>query len=350
MPSNNHRVVLVARPSGEPKDEDFRFEEVDLPSPINGQVLLKTFYFSLDPYMRGRMNAGPSYAPPVEIGQVMVASAVSEVLESKSAELKPGDVVLGYTGWQEFAIAEANALRKIDPSLAPISTALGVLGMPGLTAYGGLLNLGQPKPGETVVVAAAAGAVGSIVGQIGKIKGCRAIGIAGGKAKCDYVVSELGFDACIDHHSDRLADELTRSCPKGIDIYFENVGGSVFEAVLPLMNPFGRIPVCGLIAHYNATELPPGPNRVPLLMRFILSKRLSVRGFIVTDFSDQRPQFEKDIAQWLREGKVKYREDVVDGLENAVAAFKGLFHGRNFGKLIVRVAAEPHRAAVGLTN
>jgi len=220
--------------------------------------------------------------------------------------------------------------------------------MPGLTAYAGLLNLGQPKPGETLVVGAAAGAVGSIVGQIAKIKGCRVVGVAGGKAKCDYVVSELGFDACVDHHSDRLTDELARACPKGIDIYFENVGGPVFAAVLPLMNPFGRIPVCGLIAHYNVTELPPGPNRVPLLMLAILTKRLSVRGFIVTDFSDQRPQFEKNMAQWLRKGKVKYREDVVDGLNNAVKAFKGLFHGRNFGKLIVRVNAEPHRAAVGL--
>ncbi len=345
MPQKNRRVVLAARPSGEPKEEDFRFEEADVRSPASGQVLLRTLYLSLDPYMRGRMNAGPSYAPPVEIGQVMEADAVGEVLESKSAELKPGDLVLGHTGWQEYAVAEANALRKLDPRLAPISTALGVLGMPGLTAYSGLLNLGQPKPGETVVVAAAAGAVGSVVGQIARIKGCRAVGIAGGKAKCDYVVNELGFDACIDHRTDGLADELAHACPKGIDIYFENVGGPVFDAVLPLMNPFGRIPVCGLIAHYNATQLPPGPNRLPLLMRAILTKRLSVRGFIVTDFRNERPQFEREMAQWLREGKMKYREDVGDGLENAVSAFKGLFRGQNFGKLLVRVAAEPHRAA-----
>ncbi|HEV2173292.1 MAG TPA: NADP-dependent oxidoreductase [Nitrospira sp.] len=343
MPPKNHRIVLAARPSGEPKDEDFRLEEAELPSPTNGQVVLRTLYLSLDPYMRGRMNAGPSYAPPVEIGQVMEADAVGEVLESKSIELKPGDLVVGHTRWQEFAVAEATNLRKLDPRVAPISTALGVLGMPGLTAYTGFLNLGQPKHGETVVVAAAAGAVGSIVGQIAKIKGCRAVGIAGGKAKCDYVVNELGFDACIDHHSNGLADALARACPKGIDIYFENVGGPVFDAVLPLMNPFGRIPVCGLIAHYNATNLPPGPNRVPLLMRAILTKRLSVRGFIVTDFRNERPQFEREMAQWLREGKMKYREDVVDRLENAIAAFKGLFHGHNVGKLLVRVA-EPHRA------
>jgi len=345
MPQKNRRVVLAARPSGEPKEEDFRFEEADVRSPASGQVLLRTLYLSLDPYMRGRMSAGPSYAPPVEIGQVMEADAVGEVLESKSIELKPGDLVVGHTGWQEFAVAEAKTLRKLDPRVAPISTALGVLGMPGLTAYSGFLNLGQPKHGETAVVAAAAGAVGSIVGQIAKIKGCRAVGIAGGKAKCDYVVNELGFDACIDHHSEGLADALARACPEGIDIYFENVGGPVFDAVLPLMNPFGRIPVCGLIAHYNATGLPPGPNRVPLLMRAILTKRLSVRGFIVTDFRNERPQFEREMAQWLREGKVKYREDVVDGLENAVSAFKGLFRGQNFGKLLVRVAAEPHRAA-----
>jgi NADPH-dependent curcumin reductase CurA len=339
MPPKNHRVVLAARPSGEPKDEDFRLEEAELPAPTDDQVVLRTLYLSLDPYMRGRMSAGPSYAPPVEIGQVMEGEAVGEVLESKSTELKPGDLVLGRTGWQEFAVAEAKTLRKLDLGVAPISAALGVLGMSGLTAYSGFLNLGQPKPGETVVVAAAAGAVGSIVGQIAKIKGCRAVGIAGGKAKCNYVVNELGFDTCIDHHSDSLADELARVCSKGIDIYFENVGGPVFDAVLPFMNPFGRIPVCGLIANYNATTLPPGPNRVPLLMRTILVKRLSVRGFIVTDFRDERSQFEREMAQWLRDGKVKYREDVVDGLENAVRAFKGLFHGQNFGKLLVRVAA-----------
>jgi NADPH-dependent curcumin reductase CurA len=345
MSQKNGRIVLAARPAGEPRDEDFRFEEVELPPSEAGQVRLRTLYLSLDPYMRGRMNAGPSYAPPVEIGHVMEADAVSEVQESKSAELKPGDFVVGHTGWQEFAVAEARALRKIDPTLAPISTALGVLGMPGFTAYVGLLNLGQPKSGETVVVAAAAGAVGSVVGQIAKIKGCRSIGIAGGKAKCDYVVSELGFDACIDHRSERLADELARACPKGIDVYFENVGGPVFEAVLPLMNNFGRIPVCGLIAHYNGTSLPPGPNRVPALMRAVLSKRLSIQGFIYFDFRDQRPQFEREMAQWLREGKMKYREDVVDGFENTVVAFKGLFSGQNFGKLIVRVAAEPQRVA-----
>lgn len=341
MPHKNHRVVLAARPSGEPKEEDFHFEETDIPALSAGQALLRSIYLSLDPYMRGRMNAGPSYAPPVEIGQVMEADAVSEVIDSKSPELNSGDIIVGHTGWQQFAVTEATNLRKLDPTLAPISTALGVLGMPGLTAYAGFLNIGHPRSGETVVVAAAAGAVGSLVGQIAKIKGCHVVGVAGGKAKCDYVINELGFDSCFDHRSERLVDELARACPNGIDVYFENVGGAVFDAVLPLMNNFGRIPVCGLIAHYNAAALPAGPNRVPLLMRAILTKRLSLRGFIVTDFRDERPQFEKEMARWLREGKVKYREHVVDGLENAVAAFKGLFHGHNFGKLIVRVAPEP---------
>lgn len=340
QPTKNRRIVLAARPNGEPKDEDFRLEEGDIPSPSEGQVLLRTLYLSLDPYMRGRMNAGPSYAPPVEIGEVMEGGTVSEVVESKSPELQRGDVVLSYTGWQEYALAGAKDLEKIGPSLAPVSTRLGVLGMPGMTAYTGLLNIGQPKAGETVVVAAAGGAVGSVVGQIAKIKGCRAVGVAGGKKKCDFVVSELGFDSCVDHHSDSFLEELKAACPKGIDVYFENVGGRVLSAVVPLMNPFGRVPVCGLIASYNATQLPPGPNRVPIVMVAILTRRLTFRGFIVSDFAGQKAEFARDMVQWLREGKVKYREDVVEGLENAVTAFKGLFRGHNFGKLLVRVAPE----------
>lgn len=336
--TTNRRIVLAARPKGEPNDSDFRLEETDVPVPAQGQVLLRTLYFSLDPYMRGRMNAGPSYAPPVEIGQVMEGGAVGQVVESKSPDWRPGDVVLSYTGWQEYAIADASAVRGIDSSLAPVSTALGVLGMPGLTAYTGLLNIGQPKPGETVVVAAAAGAVGSVVGQIAKIKGCRAVGIAGGKQKCDFVRNDLGFDVCVDHRGAAFAEELKTACPKGIDVYFENVGGRVLQAVAPLLNPFGRVPVCGLIAHYNATELPPGPDRVPMLMAAVLTRRLTLRGFIVTDFAGQQPDFIRDMTLWLRDGKIKYREDVVEGIENAVSAFRGLLHGRNFGKLLVRVA------------
>jgi NADPH-dependent curcumin reductase CurA len=339
--AKNRRIVLAGRPAGEPKDENFRLEEVAIPATGEGDVLLRTIYLSLDPYMRGRMNAGPSYAAPVQIGQVMEGGTVSEVIESKAPEFRPGDLVVGHTGWQEYSVAQATALQKIDPNLAPMSTALGVLGMPGMTAYTGLLNIGQPKAGETVVVSSAAGAVGSAVGQIAKIRGCRAVGIAGGKEKCNFVTSELGFDACVDHRATGFAGELKAACPKGIDVYFENVGGQVLQAVVPLMNPFGRVPVCGLIAQYNATSLPPGPDRVPVVMGAILVKRLVFRGFIVTDFSAQRAEFATDMSLWVREGKVKYREDMIDGLENAVAAFKRLFTGQNFGKLLVRVAPEP---------
>jgi hypothetical protein len=336
----NRRIVLAARPAGEPADTDFRLEETDIPSPGDGQVLLRTLYLSLDPYMRGRMNAGPSYAPPVQIGEVMEGATVSEVVESKFTQWRPGDVVRSYTGWQAYALAEGSGLESIDPNMAPVSTALGVLGMPGLTAYTGLLNIGQPKAGETVVVAAASGAVGSVVGQIAKIKGCRAVGVAGSQQKCDFVRDTLGFDACVNHRSEKFAEELRAACPKGIDVYFENVGGRVLDAVVPLLNLFGRVPVCGLIAHYSAVALPQGPDRTPLLMSAILTKRLTFRGFIVIDFASQKTEFERDMAAWLRERKVKYREDIVDGLENAVGAFRGLLLGQNFGKLLVRVARQ----------
>ena len=341
----NRRIVLATRPKGDPREEDFRMETVGLPVPGEGQVLLRTIYLSLDPYMRGRMNAGYSYAAPVEIGQVMEGGTVSTVVESRSPDFAPGDFVLAYTGWQEYAVTPAKSLLKLDPAPAPISTALGVLGMPGLTAYTGLLNIGQPKPGETVVVAAAAGAVGSVVGQIAKIKGCRAVGIAGGERKCEYVVNELGFDACIDRLSPPLPRNLEAACPKGVDVYFENVGGRVLNAVLPLMNPFGRVPVCGLISQYNLAALAQGVDRSPVLMGAILVKRLKFQGFIVSDFAVQRDDFGREMSRWMREGKVRYREDVVDNLENAIAAFQGLFQGRNFGKLLVRVAPDPSDSA-----
>jgi hypothetical protein len=338
-PPTNRRIVLAARPKGEPKDDDFRLEEAEVPAPADGEALLRTLYLSLDPYMRGRMNEGPSYAPPVEVGHVMEGGTVSEVLLSKADTLAVGDIVLAYSGWQEYAVADAKGLRRLDPSAAPVSTALGVLGMPGLTAYTGLLNIGQPKAGETLVVAAAAGAVGSVVGQIGKIRGCRVVGVAGGPAKCEFVVNELGFDACIDHRHPAFKESLKASCPAGVDIYFENVGGAVLESVLPLLNMFARVPVCGLIAHYNQTMPTRGVDRVPMLMFAILTRRLTFRGFIVTDFSAQAADFARDMGQWLREGRVRYREDVVDGLENAVGAFQGLLRGENFGKLLVRIAA-----------
>ena len=308
-----------------------------MPEPGEGQVLLKNIWLSLDPYMRGRMSEGPSYAAPVQIGEVMQAGTVSEVVESKFAGLKPGDVVLSYCGWQEAAVAPGNQLMKLENWAAPVSTALGVLGMPGQTAYFGLLHLGQPKPGETVVVAAASGAVGSVVGQLAKIKGCRAVGIAGGPEKCAFVKNELGFDECVDHRSPTFREDLKAACPKGIDVYFENVGGPVFDAVLPLLNPFARVPVCGTISGYNATSLPEGPDRTGLLLRNILTKRLMFRGFIVSDFASQYPEFYKEMPGWVKEGRIKYREDIAQGIENTVSAFQGMLKGKNFGKQLVKL-------------
>lgn len=332
------RIVLASRPVGEPKPNDFRLEEVAVPQPGPGQVLLRTQWLSLDPYMRGRMSDAPSYAKPVGIGEVMEGGTVSEVVASRNDRFTAGDIVVGRTGWQTHALSDGAGLRKLDPALAPISTALGVLGMPGMTAYCGLLEIGKPQAGETVVVAAASGAVGSVVGQIAKIKGARAVGIAGGADKCRYVKDELSFDDCLDHRAPDFAARLKAACTKGIDVYFENVGGAVFDAVLPLLNPFSRIPVCGLIAQYNATELPPGPDRLPLLMRNVLTKRLAIRGFIVSDFAALQGDFLRDVSQWLKEGRIKYREDIVKGLENAPATLIGLLKGKNFGKQLVRVA------------
>jgi len=342
-PSNrNRQILLVSRPSGEPTLENFQLVENDVPRPGPGQMLLRSMYLSLDPYMRGRMNAAKSYAPPVEIGQVMEGRAVTEVVESNLPGYQPGDVVFASVGWQEFVLSDGQGARKIDSTLRPLSYALGILGMPGMTAYMGLLNIGEPKPGETLVVAAASGAVGSVVGQIGRIKGCRVIGIAGGKEKCRFVVNELGFDECLDHREPNLSSRLEAACPKGIDVYFENVGGAVFDAVLPLLNNFARIPVCGLIAHYNATELPPGPDRVPHVMYQVLTKRLTFRGFIVWDFASQMPQFLADMSAWLKEGRLKYKEDITEGLENAPRQLIGLLRGENFGKKIIRVSREAH--------
>jgi len=334
----NRRIVLAARPKGEPQDTDFRLEQAPVPRPADGQVLLRILYLSLDPYMRGRMNEGPSYAPPTAVGEVMEGGTVAEVIESRSPTWKPGDIVLSYSGWQEYAVADPEQLRKLDPSVAPVSTALGVLGMPGFTAYTGLLNIGQPKPGETMVVSAASGAVGAVVGQIAKIKGTRVVGVAGSDDKCEYAVQELGFDACVNRRMSRFPDDLITACAKGVDIYFENVGGPVLKSVVPLLNNFGRVPVCGLIAQYNLSGPSEGPDFTPTLMGAILTRRLTFRGFIVTDFASQQGDFLRDMSQWVREGKVKYREDVVDGLENAVSAFEGLLRGENFGKLIVKIA------------
>ena len=336
----NRQIVLAKRPTGKPESVNFRLEETSMPVPKDGQVLCKTIYLSLDPYMRGRMNAGKSYAPPVEIDEVMGGGTVGLVIESKNSEFRAGDFVFGYGGWQEFWVQQGKELKKVDSQIAPISTATGVLGMPGVTAYTGLLNIGQPKKGETVVVAAASGAVGSVVGQIAHIKGARAVGIAGSEEKCKFVTEELGFDACVNHNSPDFGEALKVACADGIDVYFENVGGKVFETVSQLFNDFARIPVCGIISAYNATELPPGPNLTPLLMRDILVKRLTYRGFIVWDYASQEKEALTELANWIKEGKLHYREDIVDGLENAPEAFIGLLEGKNFGKLVIRINYE----------
>jgi NADPH-dependent curcumin reductase len=331
------RIVLAARPEGLPKLSDFRLEEADVPAPQEGEVSLAIEYLSLDPYMRGRMDDRKSYSKPTAIGQEMEGGTVGTVLESCSADYKPGDIVLSYSGWQSHAVAKVAELRKLDPKEAPVTTALGVLGMPGFTAYAGLLTIGKPKPGETVVVAAATGPVGASVGQIAKIKGAHAVGIAGGADKCSFMRNELGFDAVIDHRAKDLPEQLAAACPKGIDVYFENVGGHVWDAVFPLLNDFSRIPVCGLIAQYNDAGPFPGPDRFPVVMRQVLSRRFHIQGFIQRDFAEQRPAFYREMGEWIREGRVKYCEDVVDGLEKAPEALIGMLQGKNFGKLVVRV-------------
>lgn len=335
----NRRFLLASRPHGEPTAANFRLDTVPVPQPGAGQLLLRTVYLSLDPYMRGRMSDAPSYAPPVEIGQVMVGGTVSRVEASHHPDFSVGDWVLGYDGWQDYALSDGNGLRNLGPHLSHPSRLLGVLGMPGFTAYMGLLDICQPQAGETLVVAAASGAVGSVVGQIGKLKGCRVVGVAGGAEKCRYVVEELGFDACIDHRAPDFADQLAAACPQGIDIYYENVGGAVFDAVLPLLNAKARIPVCGIIAHYNATGLPTGPDRLPLLEGLILRKRIRMQGFIIfDDYGSRFDEFLQQMSSWVEQGKIKFREDIVDGLEQAPQAFIGLLQGKNFGKLVIRVA------------
>ena len=335
------QVRLAARPVGEPQDGDFEIVETGLPELADGQVLLRTIFLSLDPYMRGRMSEARSYAEPVPLGGVMVGQTVCEVLESRSPNREPGDVVLASTGWPTHAVADARHTRRLDPAAAPVSTALGVLGMPGFTAYAGLLEIGRPQPGETVVVAAATGPVGSAVGQVARLREARAVGIAGGPEKVRALVEELGFDAAVDHRSPTFRDDLAAATPDGVDVYFENVGGHVAAEVGRRLNRYARIPVCGLVADYNATEAPSGPDRLPSYLRRVLTLSLTVRGFIQDEFlPTHHADFLRDMTGWVRDGSVRYREDVVNGLENAPAAFRGLLAGRNFGKLLVRVGED----------
>jgi NADPH-dependent curcumin reductase CurA len=327
----NRQIRLRSRPEGQPSPDHFETVDAPLPALPSGGVLRRTRFLSLDPYMRGRMSDAPSYAPPVEVGAPMCGHTVSEVLESSHPGFAAGDLVLGYDGWQQYGASDGRELRKLDPSM-PVTTALGVLGMPGMTAFVGLLDIGQPRAGETVVVSAASGAVGAVVGQLAKIRGCRAVGIAGSVEKCRYVVDELGFDACINYKTEDLKPALRAACPDRIDVYFENVGGAVLAAVLKQLNRGARIPLCGLIAEYNATEMPAGPNLRPLLMN-----RAMIRGFIVSDHVDRGPAFLAEMTPLVRSGRIKYREDIVEGLDAAVPAFIGLLAGKNFGKLIVKL-------------
>ena len=332
----NQQILLKSRPVGEPKETDFAFVETPIPEPGEGEILTRTIYLSLDPYMRGRMNAGKSYAASAELDAVMVGGTVSQVIKSNYPQLSEGDFVLGYDGWQTYAVSQGEKVRKLDPTQAPLSYALGVLGMPGMTAYCALLDIGQPKEGETVVVSAASGAVGSVAGQIAKIKGCRVVGIAGSDEKSDFVVKELGFDACINRKTQELYPALKEACPNGIDVYFDNTAGSILDVVLQQINLGARIPLVGLISQYNAENPPAGPNLMPLLIN-----RALIKGFLVSDYQHRQEDFLSDVSCWLKEGKLKYKEDVVVGLENAPRAFIGLLQGKNFGKLIVKVSDDP---------
>lgn len=334
IPKSYRRVVLVNRPPGEPAESDFRVEEVAMPEPRHGEVLVKVHYLSLDPYQRGRMREAASYAAAVGLGEVMTGGTVGEVVKSGHPGFKVGDIVEDRLGWQEYAIGGGPTMRKVDPSLAPISTANGVLGMPGMTAYFGLLDVGQPKPGETVVVSAASGAVGQVVGQIGKIMGCRVVGIAGGAKKCGFVTGELGFDACLDYKAEKDLDAALRAvCPNGIDVYFDNVGGEISDAVLRNINFFGRVALCGSISQYNASSPPMGPR----LLGTFVGKRVNLRGFIVTDFAERYAPARRQMGEWVRSGRIKYREDVVQGIDKAPRAFIGMLRGENFGKMLVKM-------------
>jgi NADPH-dependent curcumin reductase CurA len=328
----NLQVVLASRPQSRVSEENFRFVESAIPSPADGEVLVRNLYLSLDPYMRMRMNDGRSYAPPVQLGEVMVGATVGEVIESRDPRFSQGEFVAARAGWQLYAAVPAQALRRVDTRGAPVSTALGVIGMPGVTAWYGLLRIGEPKPGETVVVSAASGAVGSVAGQIARFKGCRTVGIAGGSGKCDYVVNELGFDACVDYKSENFENNLRAVTPGGIDIYFENVGGRVFDAVLPLLNAFARIPFCGYISEYDGAT----PHGVRHLQSLLVN-RVRLQGFIISEHVEIWDEALAELSGWLGDGRLKYRESIAHGLESAPAAFIGMLKGVNLGKQLVKL-------------
>ncbi|CAH6907209.1 NADPH-dependent curcumin/dihydrocurcumin reductase [Vibrio chagasii] len=334
---DNRRIVLASRPVGAPTQDNFRLETVAAPQINDGEMLLRSVYLSLDPYMRGRMSDAKSYADPVAIDEVMVGATVCQVEASNNSNYEVGEWVLAYTGWQDYGVSNGEGLIKLGKAPTHPSYALGIMGMPGFTAYMGLLDIGQPKEGDTLVVAAATGPVGATVGQIGKLKGCRVIGVAGGQEKCQYAKEVLGFDECIDHKADDFAEQLAKACENGIDVYFENVGGKVFDAVMPLLNTGARIPVCGLISQYNATSLPEGPDRMSSLMGTLLVKRIKMQGFIIfDDYAHRYNEFATQMTEWLSQGKMHYREHLIEGLDEAPQAFMGLLEGQNFGKLVIK--------------
>ena len=332
----NRKITLAARPVAYPREADFRLVESPVPQPGEGEILVRALWLSLDPYQRGRISDAKSYAPPVAVGAVIAGGVVGRVIESKSPAFAAGEIVDGPLGWQNYAISDGRNLHKVDSSLGPLQTALGVLGMPGMTAYFGLLEVGQPKPGDTVVISAASGAVGQVVGQIAKIMGCRTVGIAGSDRKIDYVVNDLGFDAGINYKTENVDSALGAACPLGIDVYFDNVGGTITDAVLDHINVGARIPICGQISQYNLKEPELGPRN----LRKLVTNQARMEGFLVFRYVDRYDEGRQRIAAWMREGRIKYREDVVEGLENAPRAFIGLMSGENFGKLLIKVSDE----------
>ena len=337
--TTNRQIKLASRPTGEPKPENFDMATSDIPAPKDDEMLLRTVYLSLDPYMRGRMSDAKSYAEPLEVGDVMMGATVAQVVESNIDNFAAGDLVVSNSGWQDYSVSNGEGVLKLDKDMANPSYGLGVLGMPGFTGYMGLTDIGKPQKGETLVVAAATGPVGATVGQVGNQYGLRTVGIAGGADKCEFAVRELGFDVCIDHKADDFAEQLKNACPDGIDIYYENVGGKVFDAVMPLLNAHARIPVCGLVSQYNATDLPEGKDRLGMLMGLILRQRLTVKGFIIfEEYGDHFPEFLETMGKWVESGAVKTKEHITDGLNNAPDAFVKMLNGENFGKTVIKVA------------
>ncbi len=339
MPQKNCQVMLARRPKGVPKESDFRLVDTQLPDPAEGQFLVKTNYLSVDPYMRGLISSAGSYAEPVPVGGLMIGGTVGTIVASRHPGFSVGGTVAGHWGWQEYALSDGAGIERVDPSLAPISTALGILGMPGMTAYFGLLEIGRPKERESVFVSGAAGAVGSVVGQIAKLKGCRVAGTAGSDEKVAWLLDELGFDAAFNYKPlarSGYAAKVAEACPNGVDVYYDNVGGPITDAVFTRLNNCARVVVCGQIDQYNATRPVVGPR----LLWHLLVKSARAEGFLVFNFTNRFPEGRQQMAQWLKEGKLKYRETITDGLENASKAFIGLFRGANIGKQIVRVAPE----------